>query len=353
MIYLGDYKLIDLILSDFSNIVLLFGRLKWPTRGQITVRNLEIRYAPELPPVLKKISFEVREREKIGVVGRTGAGKSTLSLAFFRILPIPSGSIFIDGVDISAIGLRDLRSRLVIIPQDPVLFSGTLRSNLDPFDEHNDAALWQALKRSRFLDSLQSSSQSTGASGSSSLASSSTSSPMLCSRGHSQSQDHMDQTLHRARSKSSDLGLNNSPPEITLSTPISENGSNFSQGQRQLLCLARSLLRQTTLVILDEATASVDNETDLKIQETVREEFKDRTVLCIAHRLRTVMDYDKILVLDKGEVVEFGTPLELVMGERGVGVFGKMVEETGERDELIEIARNAEARKGRRDLIEM
>ncbi|KAJ3267821.1 hypothetical protein HK104_005600 [Borealophlyctis nickersoniae] len=288
----------------------------WPDQGQITVTDLTVRYTPDSPPVLTNLTFSIPPRGKIGVVGRTGAGKSTLSLALFRILADVTGTITIDGLDISQLRLQDLRSRLTIIPQDPFLFSGTVRDNLDPTGEgFLDADMWSALRRVRFLESLVRGSSSTDLSG--------------------------DAPPHSVTDSSQDP-----PPPITLSSPVTENGSNFSQGQRQLLCLARAILRRSKVVVLDEATASVGNTMDEAIQRTLREEFEGCTVVCIAHRLRTVMDYDKILVLDRGQVVEYGTPYELVVREGGW--LRRMCEESGEVDALVGIAERSEAeRKGK------
>jgi ABC-type multidrug transport system fused ATPase/permease subunit len=278
----------------------------WPSQGVVHVKNVSLRYAPDQPDVLKNLSFSIKAHEKVAVVGRTGAGKSTLSTAFFRIVPLAGGSIEIDGIDINQLGLYDLRSRLTIIPQDPVLFSGTLRTNLDPLGLHDDKSLWDAIKRANLLESFQSQTSV--------------------------------KSLDDASSQSTVTEVNST--FLTLDYPVSENGENFSQGQRQLLCLARALLRQTRIVFLDEATASVDYETDARIQTTIRQEFVDSTVICIAHRLRTVIDYDKILVLGKGELVEFGSPIDLIE-KSTVGAFRKMCEETGEFEELVEMARKS------------
>nr|KAJ3407110.1 hypothetical protein HK105_003426 [Polyrhizophydium stewartii] len=285
----------------------------WPMHGAIDIQDLSVRYAPDQPRVLDGVSFSVRACEKVGIVGRTGAGKSTLSLALFRIVPHDGGRIVIDGMDIGRMGLWDLRSRLTIIPQDPVLFAGTVRSNLDPFDKHDDAALWASLQRVHFLESLQTKTTlGTAASGSD------------------------DDTLASGIGGSGSSGTADAAGGFSLDSAVSENGANFSQGQRQLLCLARALLQASRIIVLDEATASVDHATDAKIQSTIRTEFSGATVLTIAHRLSTVMDYDKILVLDHGRVVQFGRPRDLMQDANGM--LHQMCAESGEMGQLVSIA---------------
>ncbi|XP_049538577.1 multidrug resistance-associated protein 1 isoform X2 [Anopheles darlingi] len=230
---------------------------EWPEHGMVEFKDFQVRYREGLELVLRGISFVVEGGEKVGIVGRTGAGKSSLTLALFRIIESAGGSIIIDGQDISKLGLHALRSRLTIIPQDPVLFSGTLRINLDPFNVHTDDEIWKALEH--------------------------------------------------AHLKSFVKGLT-----AGISHEVTEGGENLSVGQRQLICLARALLRKTKVLILDEATAAVDLETDDLIQRTIRTEFKDCTVLTIAHRLNTILDSDKVIVLDKGQIVEFAPPNELL-----------------------------------------
>ncbi|KAG2195149.1 hypothetical protein INT47_006598 [Mucor saturninus] len=271
-------------------------RASWPESGTVQVKNLVMKYAADSPAVLRDVSFETRPREKIGIVGRTGSGKSTLAMSLFRFMEPTDGSILIDGVDIHKIGLDDLRSKLTIIPQDPVLFSGTLRSNLDPFGQYEDAELWAALKRSHLIDSQL---------------------------------ENDDGSI-----KSSNVS---SVENISLDSPVTANGNNWSQGQRQLIALARALVKSTSLIILDEATSSVDFDTDHQIQQTIREEFNESTLLCIAHRIRTVADYDRILVLDHGEVKEFDSPYELMT--RDGSIFQQMCERSGEFPELLAIAK--------------
>ncbi|KFH67840.1 hypothetical protein MVEG_06571 [Podila verticillata NRRL 6337] len=273
----------------------------WPQQGRVVFKNYSARYREGLDLVIKDASFEVKPAEKVGIVGRTGAGKSSLTLALFRIIEAadsywaiasdPSmegkqidyemfhssngdgGSIEIDGVDISTLGLKDLRQHLAIIPQDPTLFAGTVRENLDPFNEVSDADLWEALERAHLKSYI------------SSLAGG-------------------------------------------LSYEVAQNGENFSVGQRSLICLARALLRKTKVLILDEATAAVDVETDDLIQKTIRKEFKDRTILTIAHRIKTVMDSDKILVLEKGQVEEFESPSRLLT--KPESLFYSLAQQAGE-----------------------
>ncbi|KAG2181050.1 hypothetical protein INT43_008632 [Umbelopsis isabellina] len=275
----------------------------WPTEGKLSIKNLHIRYASDLETVLRGLTFETKPREKIGVVGRTGSGKSTLAMSLFRFVDPVEGSIEIDGVDITTIGTEDLRSRLTIIPQDPILFSGTIRSNLDPFNIHDDAAVFESLERVHlFKDS-------------------GTSTP-----------NEVDETS----SSETPVEENNVTVFKNLDSPVSEGGGNFSQGQRQLLCLARALLRNSKIIVMDEATASVDFATDHKIQTTIQEEFNNSTLLTIAHRLRTIIQYDRVLVLDHGQVLEYDTPHNLLQNEDSV--FRDMCVKSGEIEILMQMA---------------
>ncbi|PNF26812.1 hypothetical protein B7P43_G17381 [Cryptotermes secundus] len=244
----------------------------WPSQGVIMFDKVFLTYSKDEPPVLKNVSFVLRPAEKVGVVGRTGAGKSSLIAALFRLADISSGQIQIDGIDIASIGLHDLRSKISIIPQEPVLFSGSLRENLDPFSEYSDAALWAAL---------------------------------------------------------AEVELKQVVDELPagLSHRVSEGGSNFSVGQRQLLCLARAIIRNNKILVLDEATANVDPQTDELIQATVRDKFADCTVLTIAHRLHTVMDSDRIVIMDAGHVVKFDHPHLLLTSKHDV--LYQMVQQMG------------------------
>ncbi|KAL4573872.1 hypothetical protein LXL04_020693 [Taraxacum kok-saghyz] len=242
----------------------------WPTRGQIELRDLHVQYHPALPTVLKGITCIFPGQKKIGVVGRTGCGKSTLIQALFRVVEPTKGCILIDGIDVSKIGLHDLRSKLGIIPQDPTLFQGTMRTNLDPLEEHSDFEIWEVLNKCRLADIVR-----------------------------------QDKRL--------------------LDTPVAEDGENWSVGQRQLVCLARALLQKRSILVLDEATASIDTETDNVMQKTIREETSRCTVITIAHRIPTIVDSDLVLVLDQGEIAEYDSPARLQRD--GSSAFSKLVNE--------------------------
>ncbi|XP_075660090.1 putative ABC transporter C family member 15 [Castanea sativa] len=230
---------------------------EWPTDGRIELENLHVQYNPALPMVLKGITCTFPGEKKIGVVGRTGSGKSTLIQALFRVVEPSRGRILIDGVDICKIGLQDLRSRLGIIPQDPTLFQGTVRSNLDPLQQHSDQEIWEVIRKCRLAEIVK-----------------------------------QDQRL--------------------LDAPVAEDGENWSVGQRQLVCLARVLLKKRRILVLDEATASIDTATDNLIQKTIREETKGCTVITVAHGIPTVIDNELVLVLDEGNVVEYDSPAQLL-----------------------------------------
>lgn len=258
---------------------------EWPKYGIITAEGLYYAHHHTLPYVLRKMNFCVRAEEKIGVVGRTGAGKSSLMAALFRLAE-PEGTVRIDAFDIRDISLGDLRNNLSIIPQDPVLFSGSLRKNLDPFNQYGDSELWNALEEVQLKEAV------------------------------------------------SEL------PD-GLETKLSEGGSNFSVGQRQLVCLARAILKHNKILIIDEATANVDLSTDALIQETIRSKFQRCTVLTIAHRLNTIMDSDRVMVLDEGKLVEFDEPYLLLQNKDSL--FSKMVEHTSKHlaTNLHDVARQA------------
>ncbi|KAF7377450.1 Multidrug resistance-associated ABC transporter [Mycena sanguinolenta] len=268
----------------------------WPSQGKIDCHDLCIRYAPNLPDVLHNINFQVFPAEKanifpvscisalcrltncqIGVVGRTGSGKSTLSLSFFRFVEASKGKLLIDGIDIASLGLTDLRRNLTIIPQDPTLLSGTLRSTLDVFGQYQDAEIFEALR-----------------------------------------QVHL---ISPASNKTNNNVFNN------LDSPVSQAGDNFSAGEKQLLCMARAILRHSKVLIIDEATASVDYATDELVGVTIREVFSQSTVIAIAHRLRSIIDYDRVMVLEEGRIVEFDRPKTLL--EDPSSVFHGMCKATG------------------------
>jgi len=244
----------------------------WPTEGRVTLKNVSMKYREDTPLVLKGLTIDIAPGEKVGVVGRTGAGKSSLMTLLFRLVEPCDGSIIVDGVDVTNIGLNDLRSRISIVQQDPTLFIGTARYNLDPPGKKSDAELWTALEQ---------------------------------------------------------VGLKKAVEALGgLDSELAEGGENMSVGERQLLCMARALLRNSKIIILDEATASVDMETDKALQETIRSSFSSCTVLTIAHRLNTIIDYDRILVMKDGIAAEFDTPAELLRSKPN-GVFATLLKETG------------------------
>jgi len=221
--------------------------------------------------VLQGISANIHSKEKVGVVGRTGSGKSSILLSLFRMVEPASGTIIIDDIDITKIGLSDLRARLAIIPQDPTLFIGSIRSNLDPFDKYTDEQLWRVLE-----------------------------------------DVHLKVAIENSEGK--------------LDAPVVENGENLSVGQRQLMCLARALLKNAKILLMDEATASVDMETDSLIQKTIREKFENMTVITIAHRINTIMDSNRVIVLSQGKIAEFDNPHSLVLDSHSM--FYDLVNET-------------------------
>lgn len=246
----------------------------WPARGEITFRDVSMAYRQGLPLVLKGLNLNIKAGERVGIVGRTGAGKSSILAALYRMSELSSGSIVVDGIDVATIGLHELRSKLSIIPQDPVLFAGTIRSNLDPNDDYADHDIWQSLLKTRFVSG----------------------------------------------------SMSDPKNAITLDSSVDDEGLNFSLGQRQLLAMARAMLRRSKILVLDEATSSVDFETDSLIQTTIQTEFRETTLLCIAHRLKTIVQYDRVCVMHEGSVAEFDSPKALFDNH---GVFRSMCDRSG------------------------
>lgn len=348
----------------------------WPTEGKIEVENLSVAYKETLPPVLKNLNFVIKPGERIGIIGRTGAGKSTLASVFFRLLKPRQGVVRIDNIDIAELKLTDLRSRLAIIPQDPFLFSGSLRSNLDMEGIRDDYEIRTTLQRVHLAKEHPRSGirtpQNVAVSSHEETLISTTeavpnpvdsaafaSAPIVENLNNEPSTTTA--TFIEPESETSDTDIFNN-----LSMEISTGGGNLSQGQRQLVCLARALLARPKIVIMDEATSAVDRATDAAIQSSLRDAFAAEgcTVLVIAHRLSTVADFDRILVLEKGRMAEMGTPRELL--ERGIardekkkkadvaiteeeeedaeeeafdgtGAFWDLVQSSAEKDKLIDL----------------
>ena len=254
----------------------------WPQRGEIYFKDVSFAYDKSLPNVLHNLTFKINAGEKIGVVGRTGAGKSSIIQTLFRMAE-PEGSILIDDVDIKEIALHDLRKRISIIPQEPTLFIGTVRSNLDPFNEYDDKILWDALERVQLKETVKEMKEG-------------------------------------------------------LDSEILKSGSNLSVGQKQLICLARAIIKKSKILVIDEATANVDFKTDALVQEAIRECFAECTVLTIAHRLHTIIDSDRILCLSKGRIESFGRPIDLIQDQ--TSIFHELIYslDPSESKRLIKIA---------------
>ncbi|KAL5499199.1 hypothetical protein ACEPAH_1717 [Sanghuangporus vaninii] len=274
----------------------------WPSSGELRVEKLSARYSDDSPNVLHNITFAVKSGERVGIVGRTGAGKSSVALALLRAIKT-DGKVFYDGIATDEINLDALRTNITLIPQQPELIHGTLRDNLDPFGQHDDATLNAALN----------------ASGLFSIKDLATTQQPIDGGPSNETASNGADSEHGTK--------------IGLDTMVESGGTNFSLGQRQIIALARAIVRRSKLLILDEATAAIDYDTDALIQKTLRTEFeKDTTLLTIAHRLQTIVDYDKIMVLDAGELVEFGSPKELM--EKEGGYFRSLIDESDDRDLL-------------------
>lgn len=273
----------------------------WPKAGEIEFKNLSLRYSPDSPKALNDVSFKVKTGSKVGIVGRTGAGKSSIIAAIYRLSDWENGTIIIDNKDIKSVPLECLRSSVTCIPQNPTLFDGTVRSNLDPSDEYSDAQIFDVLAKVGLIDKNEE----------------------LC--------------LIAGQEQFNSSGPTPKNRFIDLSTVVRSGGSNLSQGQRQLLCLARFMIGARNIMLIDEATASIDYISDAKIQTIIRTTMATTTVLTIAHRLRSIIDYDKILVMDMGRAKEYDHPYSL-MSDRNT-IFHHLCRQSGEFEKLFDLAK--------------
>ena len=255
--------------------------LDWPSEGELEFKDVHLRYRPNCEKVLNGISFKVEPGQKVGIVGRTGAGKSTMFMALSRIVELESGSIEIDGQDISKLNLKAVRDQITMIPQDPTLFTGTLRFNLDPFDEHPDERLLELIKKAG-LD-------------------------VLLNQRETNQENDAKQTKNDSR-----VDDGGKFKGLILNFKVQEEGKNLSVGERQLICIVRAVLRSNKIVVLDEATANIDVVTERAIQKLIDEEIRGATMLTIAHRLNTIIQSDKVLFLSEGKVLEFDSPQRLL-----------------------------------------
>ena len=315
----------------------------WPQKGVIEAKNIDVRYRKNLPLVLKKLSFKIAEREKVGVVGRTGSGKSTILLALTRILELDSGAITYSGEDISKIGLHHLRKNIIVIPQDPVLLAGSLKFNIDPWSEYGEEAIIDVLLKTGLEESMSSEAQPDPESNHNNHNSaekkdrelkkprSSDRLPLISARGGMVHKESPEPEIVRTRSRESILEL--------LEFDIKDGGSNLSVGQRQLVCIARAMIKKPKVLLMDEATANIDTKTDNKIQRLIHKEFNESSIITIAHRIDTIINYDRLMILKDGSLLETGSPLGLL--EDQGSYFRSIIDESGEDylNELLEKAR--------------
>lgn len=292
----------------------------WPTHGRVQVSNLSVTYAPNLPPALHNVSFSIGSAERVGVVGRTGSGKSSLILALFRFLEADEGNIVIDGLDISMLNLQQVRGRLAIVPQNPAVFSGTVRTNLDPFGQHSDEELLAALLDVQWDEDISVSSSPVK------------NEAILRENELHSSDDETESSIPLMTMQHTNASRQSPTTQSLLDYPIAADGQNLSQGRRQLLCLARAITQRPKLLVLDEATSGIDQATDRKVQASIRRisRLNSMSLLVVVHRLSTVVDFDRILVLSQGRVAEFGNPQDLM--QRPSGIFRAMMMEHGSEE---------------------